>query len=68
VDNPGVDSVPFINAASAVNEWVFTEAQGVAPEGTVEVQFLLLNVDFAGGSESPIWFDDAQAIFFGAGP
>jgi hypothetical protein len=45
-----------------------TEAQGVAPEGTVEVQFLLLNVDFAGGSESPIWFDDAQAIFFGAGP
>jgi hypothetical protein len=31
------------------------------------VAFLLLNVDFAGG-ENPIWFDDAQAIFVGAGP
>jgi hypothetical protein len=66
-DNPGVDSVPFLDAASPVNEWVFTAAQGVAPAGTVEVQFLLLNVDFAGG-ENPIWFDDAQAIFVGAAP
>jgi len=67
-DNPGIDSLPILDAASPVNEWVLTEAQGVAPAGTVEVQFLLLNVDFAGGGESPIWFDDAQAIFFGAGP
>jgi hypothetical protein len=60
-DNPGVESLPFVDAATPVNTWVFSEAQGVAPAGTVEVSFLLLNVDFAGG-ENPIWFDDAQAL------
>ena len=64
---PGIESEPFLNDASPVNTWVFSEAQGVAPAGTAEVWFLLLNVDFAGG-ENPIWFDNAQAIFFGAGP
>ena len=64
---PVIESEPFLNSASPVNTWVFSEAQGVAPAGTVEVAFLLLNVDFAGG-ENPIWFDDAQAIFVGAAP
>ena len=59
-ENPGVESLPFLDAASPVDTWVFSEAQGVAPEGTVEVSFLLLNVDFAGG-ENPIWVDDARA-------
>jgi hypothetical protein len=59
-ENPGVESLPFVDAATPVDTWVFSEAQGVAPDGTVEVSFLLLNVDFAGG-ENPIWFDDAQA-------
>jgi hypothetical protein len=66
-ENPGIESLPFLNDVSTANTWVFSEAQGVAPEGTVEVSFLLLNVDFAGG-ENPIWFDNAQAIFVGAGP
>jgi hypothetical protein len=66
-ENPGIESLPFVDATTPVDTWVFSEAQGVAPEGTVRVRFLLLNVDFAGG-ENPIWFDDAQAIFGGAGP
>jgi hypothetical protein len=59
-DFPGIESVPFVDATTPVDTWVFSEAQGVAPAGTVEVRFLLLNVDFAGG-ENPIWFDNAQA-------
>jgi len=66
-DFPGIESQPFVNDASAIDTWVFSEAQGVAPAGTTEVVFQLLNVDFAGG-ENPIWFDDAQAIFVGAAP
>jgi hypothetical protein len=66
-DFPGIESQPFVNDASAIDTWVFSEAQGVAPAGTTEVIFQLLNVDFAGG-ENPIWFDDAQAIFVGAAP
>ncbi len=59
-DNPGIDSAPTLNDTSTPNTWVFTEAQGVAPAGTTQVAFLLLNVDFAGG-ENPMWFDDAAA-------
>ncbi|MDH3767794.1 MAG: family 16 glycosylhydrolase, partial [Gammaproteobacteria bacterium] len=59
-DFPGIESIPPLNDASPVNTWVFTEAQGVAPAGTTEVVFLLLNIDFAGG-ENPIWFDTAAA-------
>jgi hypothetical protein len=66
VDFPGIESQPFVNDASPVDTWVFSEAQGIAPAGTATVQFLLLNVDFAGG-ENPIWFDEAQAIFLGGG-
>ncbi|MGD2033202.1 MAG: hypothetical protein PVJ74_12060 [Gammaproteobacteria bacterium] len=66
-DFPGIESQPFLDDTSAVNTWVFSEAQGVAPAGTVAVQFLLLNVNFS-GSESPIWYDNAQAIFVGAAP
>jgi hypothetical protein len=65
-DFPGIESQPFLDDPSPVDTWVFSEAQGVAPAGTVEVQFLLLNVDFAGG-ENPIWVDNAQGTFLGAG-
>ncbi|MGD9258693.1 MAG: hypothetical protein PVG29_12805 [Gammaproteobacteria bacterium] len=65
--NPGVESLPFVDSTTPVDTWIFSEAQGVAPAGTTEVWFLLLNVDFAGG-ENPIWFDNAQAIFVGAAP
>jgi hypothetical protein len=66
-DFPGIESQPVLNDASAVDTWVFSEAQGVAPAGTAEVWFLLLNVNFS-GTESPIWFDTAQAVLIGAGP
>jgi beta-glucanase (GH16 family) len=61
---PGIESEPILDSTSPVGTWVFSQAQGVAPAGTVEVSFLLLNVDFAGG-ENPIWFDDALAVFVG---
>ncbi len=58
---PGVESLPFLNGDSPVNEWVFTEAQGVAPAGTVSVAFLLLNVDFGNSANHPMWFDNISA-------
>ena len=61
---PGIDSAPFLNDASTANTWTFTEAQGVAPAGTVEVIFLMLNVDFGGGN-NPIWFDTLSANLIG---
>lgn len=58
---PGVEALPFVNGDSDAEEWVFTEAQGVAPDGTVEVLFLALNVDF-GSETNPIWFDNIKAM------
>lgn len=59
--NPGVESLPRLDSNTpTTDEWVFTEAQGVAPPNTVEVVFLALNVDFAGGV-NPIWFDSIEA-------
>ena len=58
--NPGVDSLEFLNDGSMVDIWQFSEAQGVAPEGTVEVLFFILNIDFAGGV-NPIWYDTVEA-------
>ncbi len=60
MENPGVESLDFLNENSMVDVWQFSEAQGVAPEGTVEVLFLALNVDFGGGN-NPIWFDNITA-------
>ena len=60
IDFPGIDSAPIVDENSTPNNWVLSEAQGVAPAGTVEVIFLVLNVDFAGGV-NPIWFDEIEA-------
>jgi hypothetical protein len=57
---PGAESTPFVNNASAINTWIFSQVQVTAPAETASVQFLALNVDFAGGN-NPIWFDDIQA-------
>ena len=65
-DFPGIDSQPFLNDASPINQWIFSEATGVAPAGTVQVVYLLLNVDFAGGT-NPMWFDSIVACEVGAG-
>jgi len=58
--NPGAESLPFLDNASAVDTWIFSETQAVAPAGTTQVQFLALNVDFAGG-ENPIFVDNVSA-------
>ena len=54
---PGVESAPFLNETNTPGAWVFTEAEGVAPAGAVEVLLLALNVDF-GAAVEPIWFDN----------
>jgi hypothetical protein len=53
--NPGMESLPFINAEAVPGEWVWTEAQAVAPEGTTEVSLFALNVNQSG---AVIYADD----------
>lgn len=58
---PGVESTPFLNNGSvAVDTWLFTELQGVAPAGTATVQFYLLNVN-QGIAPGPMYFDNITA-------
>ncbi|MDF7798281.1 glycoside hydrolase family 16 protein [Pontiellaceae bacterium B1224] len=61
----GAESTPFLNADRATNLWIFSEAQGEAPEGTVEVSFYLLNVNPPGNSGPSMYFDDIQAMLLG---
>ena len=56
--NPGVESTPFLNSGSATNTWIFTQARGVAPAGTVQVRLIALFVDQSAGTG---YFDDLQA-------
>ena len=60
-DFPGIESTPFLNGDSTINTWIFSEARGVAPDNTVSVQFLALNVDFGNGANHPMWYDDVSA-------
>lgn len=46
--NPGAESLPTLTAGS--DGWVSTEAQAVAPAGTEEVIFFVLNVDESAGT------------------
>lgn len=55
----GAESDPFINSGSATDAWIFTETQVVAPTGTVEAAFYLLNVN-QGVAPSPIYFDSVS--------
>lgn len=55
--NPGIESLPFANSAAPVGEWVFTQARGVAPAGTVSVSLFALFVDQSAGT---VYFDDLQ--------
>lgn len=58
---PGVESTPFLNNGSvAVDTWLFTELQGVAPAGAATVQFYLLNVN-QGIAPGPMYFDNVTA-------
>jgi hypothetical protein len=55
--NPGVESLPFLNSASPTNQWIFTQARGIAPAGTAQVSFFALFVDQSAGTG---YFDDLQ--------
>lgn len=59
--NPGVESTPFLNGDSDVNQWIFTQARGVAPANTDSVNFFVLNVDFGNNANHPMWFDGLSA-------
>jgi hypothetical protein len=56
--NPGVESTPLLNNASATNSWLFSQAQGAAPAGTAKVRMLALLVD---QSAATAYVDDVQA-------
>lgn len=55
--NPGIESTPLLNSASAPNTWIYTRAQGVAPSGTAGVKVYVLMVDQSAGAG---YFDDLQ--------
>jgi hypothetical protein len=58
-DNPGGESLPFLNAGSPVGAWVFSEVQAIAPPGTATVSFFILNVD---ESANTMYFDSVEAL------
>jgi PEP-CTERM motif-containing protein len=58
VANPGIESLPFLNATSTPNTWQFTQARGIAPAGTTQVSFFALFVDQSAGTG---YFDDLLA-------
>jgi hypothetical protein len=53
--NPGVESLPFLDASSATDTWIFSQAQGVAPVGTTKVGLYAILVDQSAGTA---YFDD----------
>lgn len=57
--NPGVESAPFLNSGSPVNEWVFSEVQGTAPGGAASV--VLLGGLFVDQSAGVVYVDDVSA-------
>jgi len=57
----GVVGSPQVNSASAVDTWVFTEIEAIAPTGTVGVNFYLLNVNGDPVSDT-FYFDDVVAV------
>ena len=55
---PGIMALPFLDAGSLPNTWIYTQAQGVAPAGTTQVSFFALFVDESAGTG---YFDDLNA-------
>ena len=56
----GVESVPHCDIGSAADTWIFSEAQGVAPAGTVLVNLYALNVNQA-LTPGAFYYDDISA-------
>ncbi|WP_442485798.1 PEP-CTERM sorting domain-containing protein [Aeoliella sp. SH292] len=57
--NPGVESTPFLNSASGVGVWNFSEAQGTAPAGAASV--VLLGGLLVDQSAATVFVDDLTA-------
>lgn len=56
---PGIEALPFADASLFVGEWLFAQAQGIAPPGTIMVTFFALFVDQSAGT---VYFDDLRAV------
>jgi len=56
----GAESTPFLDNASATDDWILSETVVTAPANTVEANFILLNVN-QGDSPSPMYFDNITA-------
>jgi hypothetical protein len=54
----GAESLPVLDSGVPAGEWIFTEAEAVAPESAVSVSFFLLNID---ESASTMYFDSIVA-------
>jgi len=55
---PGIESSPLLNQTATPGQWLFSEAQGVAPVGTDHVVLFALNVN---GSATTMYFDNISA-------
>lgn len=60
----GAESTPFLNNASPVGQWIFSQTQAIAPVGAVTVNFYALNVN-QGIAPGPMYFDDVAAYVVG---
>ena len=62
LDAPGAESTPRLNDSSALNTWIFSETQAVAPAGTESVQFLALNVALRNVNVTEMYFDNITVV------
>jgi hypothetical protein len=56
---PGIESLPFLNQTAINGQWIYSEAQGIAPANTTQVLLYALNVN---GSVNAMYFDDIAAV------
>ena len=56
---PGAESVPVLNSSASPGTWLFSQAQAVAPAGTVSVSFFAIDVD---ETANILYFDTVQAV------
>ena len=61
----GAESTPRLTSASATNQWIFSQAQAVAPANATTVEFYGLNVNQA---NNIMYFDDIVAVKLTSSP
>lgn len=57
---PGIETTPRVTSATPAGEWIYVEAEGLAPSGTASVTLLALNVNEA-IAPSVMYFDNLVA-------